>query len=299
MFPNFIIVGAPKAGTTSLYHYLKGHPQVFMSNPKEVNFFTADAIVEQGLYYQDFKARSQQEYEALFDAAGDCKAVGEASVSYLFYPDTAGRIKALIPDCKIVIMLRNPVKRAFSHYLMDSRLGFVDRTFDEIVFDHETHKRDKDHLYYQQYVELGMYHDQVKRYLDTFGKENVFIILDKDLYEDTATEVKRLYGFLGVDDDPATDTSKRHNTYTEPRSKLVKAIYQNHRIKSIVKKLAGKKLIGMLKGKMFSVVHRPEMRSKTQQELQRIYNHDIEKLEQLLGRSLDDWKAFHQSNSAN
>ena len=148
MLPNFIIVGAPKAGTTSLYHYLSEHPQVFMSDPKEVNFFSKEEIEAQGLYYQDFKAKDLNSYEKLFNEGIGKKAVGEGSVSYLFYPDTPAKIKASIPEVKIIILLRNPVERGYSHYLMDYRMGLTDLSYEEIVYKTSSHKNLN--LYYQQ-----------------------------------------------------------------------------------------------------------------------------------------------------
>ena len=105
MLPNFLLVGAPKAGTTSLYHYLYGHPQVFMSTPKEVNFFSGGEIDSQDLYYDYFKVSNLSDYEKLFDAVTNEKAIGEGSVSYLYYEDTPRKIKECLPEVKIIIIL--------------------------------------------------------------------------------------------------------------------------------------------------------------------------------------------------
>ena len=168
MLPNFIIAGAPKAGTTSLYHYLSEHPEVFMSDPKEVNFFSKEEIDAQGLYYDIFKAGNISEYKKLFINANGKKAVGEASVSYLYYQEVPQKIKRIIPDAKIIIALRSPVERAFSHYLMDLRLGYIELSFEDVVYKRVEHKYLN--LYYQQYVELGFYFEQVRRYIKCFGE---------------------------------------------------------------------------------------------------------------------------------
>src|SRR5882672_9220913 len=114
--PNFFIVGAPKAGTTSLYYYLSHHPEVFMSPVKEPNFFSYDETVKQNLYHKEKGVGKFEEYRQLFASSnGHHKAIGEASVSYLFYPSVPQRIHELVPKAKIIISLRNPVERAYSH----------------------------------------------------------------------------------------------------------------------------------------------------------------------------------------
>src|SRR5438045_1184872 len=169
--PNFFIVGAPKAGTTSLYHYLKNHPEVFMSPIKEPNYFSYEETVKQNLYHKEKGVGTFEEYAELFVSAnGHHKAVGEASVSYLFYSSVPEKIKELIPDAKIIMSLRNPVERGTSHYFMEHKLGYVSESLDDIVFRKSKHKHA--HLYYQQFVELGLYYQQVKRYIDIFGTEN-------------------------------------------------------------------------------------------------------------------------------
>src|SRR6185436_11499315 len=99
--PNFFIVGAPKAGTTSLYYYLKRHPEVFMSHIKEPNYFAYDETVKQHLYHKEKGVGTFEEYKKLFATAnGQYKAIGEASVSYLFYPSVAERIKKMVPQAR-------------------------------------------------------------------------------------------------------------------------------------------------------------------------------------------------------
>ena len=138
--PNFFIVGAPKAGTTSLYKYLESHPDIFMSALKETNYFSFTEIEEQKLYYREKGVSDWNSYLSLFENASGKKAIGEASVSYLFYPKTARAIKEKFSDARIIIMLRNPAERALSHYFMDYKMGYVKRKFSEIVFQpRETH----------------------------------------------------------------------------------------------------------------------------------------------------------------
>ena len=127
---NTFIVGAPKAGTTSLHFYLQQHPDVCMSEIKEPNYFTAQEVVK--LYYDVSPVNSEDWYHSIFTKPTR-KVIGEGSVSYLFYPEVAQKIYNYNPEARILIILRNPVQRAFSHYLMDFRLGLCNISLEEIL----------------------------------------------------------------------------------------------------------------------------------------------------------------------
>jgi len=288
MLPTFIIAGAPKAGTTSLYHYLSEHPEVFMSEPKEVNFFSREEIEAQGLYYPDFKARTLQEYEALFDRAGSAKAIGEGSVSYLFYPSVPIKIKETIPNVKIIILLRDPVERAYSHYLMDYRLGLVDVPFETIVTGNSDHP--KQELYYQQYVLLGMYYEQVRRYLDVFGSDQVRIYLQDDLKSRPVSVISDLYAFLGVDPSCLPDMGKQHNAFSMPKNRWVRALYSSARTRSFVKGLAPRSLRSRIRSTFFQTEQKPKMAESCRKYLKELYRDDVDKLEELIGRELSSWR---------
>ncbi|OQK17902.1 hypothetical protein AU255_08585 [Methyloprofundus sedimenti] len=287
MLPNFIIVGAPKAGTTSLYHYLSEHPQVFMSEPKEVNFFSKDEIEEQGLYYQDFKAKDLDSYEKLFDKGIDKKAVGEGSVSYLFYPETPAKIKALLPAVKIIMLLRDPVARGYSHYLMDYRLGLVDVPYKEIVLKTSTHKNA--HLYYQQYVELGLYYEQVKRYLELFGKEQVKIYFQEDLRQDTQKIIFDLYEFLEIDPSNIPNIEREHNAFSMPKSNVVHKLYTSYFIRTLLSVVFPEALKEKIKNELFERKKKPALEENLREQLLDIYRQDIQNLESFLNKDLSVW----------
>ena len=287
MLPNFIIVGAPKAGTTSLYHYLSDHPQVFMSTPKEVDFFSCEEIESQRLYFNDFKVKSLSEYEKLFDSVTNEKAIGEGSVSYLFYPDTPLKIKECLPEVKIIIMLRVPLSRGFSHYLMDHRLGLVDISYDAIVSQDSEHE--KQHLYYQQYVELGLYYKQVKRYFDVFGRQSVKIYLQEDLQNNPDKVIRDLYGFLDIDHSYNPDLSRKHNVFSMPKNKLIHKLYAVHTIRRLSSKLFPERLKKTIKNLLFERGRKPVLSTEIRDCLIDIYSEDVQMLEKLIGRDLSSW----------
>lgn len=293
MLPNFIIVGAPKAGTTALYHYLSEHPQVFMSEPKEVNYFSKDEIEAQGLYYQDFKAKDLDSYEKLFDEGIEKKAVGEGSVSYLFYPQTPQKIKDVLPDVKTIILLRNPLDRGYSHYLMDYRLGLVNVTYDEIVY--KTTKHEELSLYYQQHVELGFYYEQVKRYIDTFGEKQVKIYLQEDLRDDPDHVIGDLYDYLELNKTFTPNTDQKHNSFSMPKNSLIQKLYRSGFIRTTFFKLLPNNVKELLFNTFFERAIKPKLSSKTRKYLLKLYEPDIKNLEKLINRDLSHWYSHENS----
>ena len=283
--PNFFIVGAPKCGTTVLYKYLESHPQVFLSDPKEVNFFSKKELEEQSLYYQDFKPKNEKEYLNLFKNVDiEHKIIGEASVSYLFYPEVVGRIHYFNPYSKIVILLRDPVARAWSHFLMDKRLGLVKKELMEI-FDSE---KESDKLNFQQYFLLGNYASQVEKYLDLFGKKNVKIFFTEELKNERDTITTELYRFLGIQDFELVEETK-HNAYKEPKGFFLKKLYSMCFIRKNIKKVIPQSILKRGANFFFNSTP-PSLNNTDKILLKKYYYEDICELEKLLSKDLTEWK---------
>lgn len=285
--PNFFIVGTPKAGTTSLYYYLEEHPEIYVSPIKETNYFSYNDIKRQGLYYAEEHVRTPEDYAAQFAGVKSEKAVGEASVSYLFYPDVPGKIKAFNPDARIIMVLRNPIDRGFSHYLMDKRLGFVKRSLEDIV---HRKKNDKvEELHYQQYISLGCYYEQVKRYLDVFGKDKVMIILYEDVTKDIAGVVKRIYTFLGVDNNYIAATGEQHNVFLAPKNAFIEKLYALKAFRKFATKIFGKKLQDSIKNIFFAKEKKPVLSPVLKNEMREIFKDDILKTSKLINADISHW----------
>ncbi|MEM1144707.1 MAG: sulfotransferase [Pseudomonadota bacterium] len=282
---DFFIVGAPKAGTTALHQFLAGHPGAYLSQPKELNYFSGPELKSQSLYYKQHIVESREDYTEVFDTAETLQKIGEASVSYLFYPEVAKRIRAYNPHAKIIILLRDPVDRAFSHYLMDYRMGLVDAPFEDIVF----RASEQHELHYQQYVLLGLYHDQVKRYLDAFP-DQVQIHFHKQLIRSPEQVMQSLYSFLDIDESYSPDLSERHNMSSMPRTRLVRSIYSLAPLRSAARTLLPSAIRKPLIAALFDSEHRPTIEPATDRMLRALYAEDIAKLELLLGKDLTDWK---------
>jgi hypothetical protein len=288
MLPSVFIVGAPKAGTTSLYHYLKQHPEVFFPETKELNFFSAPDILGQGLYYKTRIIRKLEAYETLYRDAGNAQIRGDASVSYLFYPAVPTKIKEMVPDARIIIMLRNPVERAYSHYLMDKKLGYVKASFEDIVSGRSTHKLQG--LYYQQYVEVGLYADQVQRYLDSFGEKQVHIVLFEDFIKDPLTVFQKVSLFLEISDEYEPQLDK-HNVFSHPGNKLLGGIYGSDFFRKPVKLLLPESWSERIRRLILSNRKKPSLSQEVREKLWKVYVSDVDKLSTILKRDMYDyWK---------
>ena len=188
--PTFLVVGAQRSGTTSLYEYLAAHPDVFMATPKELHFF--DRHLDRGVDW----------YRSRFEGARGERAVGEATPAYLYVPSAAEGMADVVPECRLVAVLRNPVDRAFSHYLLERGRGWEDRSFEDAI-DAEPERLASgsiDELLHHSYVDRGRYVRQLRRIGERFARSALLVLLFEDLRdrpEDTYREVCR---FLGVDE---------------------------------------------------------------------------------------------------
>lgn len=287
MLPNFYIVGAPKSGTTSLFHYLDEHPEVFMCPEKEPNYFSYQDIILQNLYYAEKGIDNKQDYENFFQNVTSEKAIGEASVSYLFYKKVPTRIKIAAPDARIIIILRNPVDRGFSHYLMDSRLGYVNLSFEDIVFKQVDHPLLA--LYYQQFVELGFYYEQVKRYLDVFGEEQVKIFINEDLKADISKVLLSVYDFLKINNNLMPNLKKQYNVYQKPRNTFISHLYSSKHLRRLARKIIPENLLDTVKNTLLIKGQKPKLPPETRKYLNGLFKDDILQTAGLIGKDLSHW----------
>jgi len=283
---DFFIVGAPKAGTTSLYHYLNEHLEVEMSSQKEPDYFSDDALQEQGMYYGKNRIDTLDKYNNLF-VNPQAKLRGEGSVSYFFYYDVPNKIKKYNPDSKIIIMLRNPIDRAFSHYLMDYRLGLVSESFEDIVKKNSNHKYA--HLFYQQYIQVGEYANQLKRYLNVFNRENILLIDYEDFKKDVAGVVNKTYLFLGVNDDFQPNLNKKHNTYSMPKNRIIRYIYSFVPLRNLLTSIFSKEMIKSTRNFLFKSDKKPIMQVETRLFLKKHFEKDVNELSELLNKDYTKW----------
>jgi hypothetical protein len=198
--PNFFIVGAPRCGTTSMYTYLRQHPEIYVSAHKEPHFFGSDLTPLPGAI------REPELYGELFAGAGDRSRVGEASVWYLSSTKAASEIRSFAPDARILILLRAPHRMLESLHGLFLRTGNEDLPTLEKALAAEPERRLGHRIppgaYLPEallYTDIARYAAQVERYLDAFGRENVHCIVFDDMVRDTAAVYRQALEFLGVD----------------------------------------------------------------------------------------------------
>ena len=291
--PNFIIIGAAKAGTTSLYSYLKQHPQIYMSPEKEPRFFAPEfySLYNKGLRNTArTSAFSLKEYLRLFEGVSDEVAIGEASPEYLYIPGSAERIKDKMHDVKLIAVLRNPVDRAFSAFLYQVRDGYEHLNFEQALQMEEQRIKDgyRPGWHYKQ---VGFYCSQIKQYLDIFDPHQMRIYLYDELSANSNAILRDVFHFLCVDDLFEPDLTKE-NVSGIPRNKIIHSLLTRDNIsKSILKRLLPKKWRKNVNKiiRSYNMGTKPILNLETRQILIDIYRQDIIDLQKLIQRDLSHW----------
>lgn len=295
---DFMIVGSAKSGTTSLYYYLQQIDGIFMPENKEPHYYLGefkngynkgigDKEIIKSMYVTD-----KEEYKSLFSSANESELIGEASATYLYDRDAPSLIKDDNPNCKIIIMLRNPVQRAFSAY-SHMRRDYREKINEfSAAIDEEQIRTKNKWMPIWHYKEMGFYYEQVKRYIDTFGRNNVHIIIFEDFIKDIDHSVKEVVSFLELDVDFEIEKEKT-NESNLPKNKLLHLFIKrpNHfklLIKPLVPKFIRKKMIKIVnqlnKGDKFKISESDKLR------LQKVFQKDIENLERLIDKKIDSWQ---------
>lgn len=301
-WPDFLIIGAGKSGTTSLHHYLQQHPDIFMSEVKEPNFFALkdEAPVDtqddkQQFFHYPWAVRDPARYRALFSEAKPHQRKGESSTMYLYRPEALPNIKEYVPEVKLVAIFRQPAERLYSRYLHLAREDRLPTPYFEDVTDTGS-------LWWQRndLVPEGFYYRHLARFFEAFPSENIKVFLYEHLQHDATTLIRELYHFLEVDPDFTPQLGTRYNqsgfiknrfydTLVGQRSVLknsvasvLPGVYQMARkspdMQRILNKLRAQNL------------HKPTMSEATWHYLtHEVYREDIEQLQTLLKIDLSHW----------
>ena len=292
--PNFIIIGAMKAATTSLYTYLKQHPEVFMTSIKEPMFFN-------NLHKaNDFKVHGRktkkittfEEYYSLFEGVKNEKAIGEASPSYLFNEECPQLIKKHLPETKIIAVLRQPVDRAYSNFLHTRKSGREPISNFEIAFNKEKERKTEkwSPLYY--YESQGYYNKQLERYYSLFPKENIKILLFEDLTKNTIEICQSIFTFLNIDNTFVPDTREKTNVSGTPKG-IFGWLIMKLRYYNLMPNIQFSNYLPpfVIKFLFRSTYKKAEPLSKkvVKRLTQRFYKEDILNLEKLIGKDLRHW----------
>lgn len=281
--PNFFIVGAPRCGTTSMYTYLKQHPEIYVSVDKEPHFFGSDLSSMPGTI------REEELYLQLFAGAGDRPRVGEGSVWYLSSERAPHEIRAFAPDARILILLRDPVEMARSLYSLYSRTGNEDLPTFEEALAAEPERRQGRRIPGDSYYPPGLlYTDaarnaaKVERYFEVFGRENVHCILFEDFTRDTAAVYRKALEFLGVD--PGFEAE--FDPKKAAQKVRMQAILQLRRLPEEIRRRMQFKEMKQHE----SAAPRPPLSAELTAKLRELFSEDVSRLGELLGRDLSAWK---------
>lgn len=297
--PNLLIVGAAKCGTSSLHKYLDQHPEIFMSKVKEPRFISSQVTPFPLNGPGDHKVeawyvKNYEDYVKLFEGSGDYPVVGESSADTLyFYQGTIPVIKQYLGDPKIIIMLRNPVKRAFSAYQHLVRDMREDLSFEDgLVEEHNRIKNNFELIYH--YTTASLYYDSVKAFLDNFS--SVKIILTEEQESRPQQVLRDIFRFLNVDPNCDVNTEIRYNISGKPKSQwlhqfffegnmarklaqpIVRSLFSHETRIRIAQKIQEKNLT------------RLTINPDTKKKLQDFFEEDIQNLEKLLNRDLSLWR---------
>jgi len=295
--PNFLVVGAAKSGTSSLHQYLIQHPDVFMPDinkegrsVKEPQFLVKDKVKNR----LHFGVWNWEEYISLFNDVINEKCIGEASVFYLyFYQEAIKNIKSFIgADVKIIIVLRNPIERAYSAFNHVSKSTKENFSFKESLMKEEDRLINDGTLTPMvMYKDMGLYYNMVKAYKEEF--ENVHVILYEDFRDKTDMVLKNIFNFLEVSEINKIDYSIRHNVGgKEWKNTRLKFLFQKE---NVLKNIYFKLVPDVIKNKIkviflhFSTNKVRTMNNTTKTYLKSFFKEDIDKLSRLIEKDLKHW----------
>jgi hypothetical protein len=282
-WPNLFLVGAAKAGTTSLYEELARHPAIYMSPMKEPHYFSRIRPSPEREAFFPHVTR-EEEYLALFTGATTEELLGEASTSYLWDQRAAERIKSVAPDARILIMLRDPVERAYSQYWNDVREGIERRPFLDALLE-ERRSGPGAWGVSSLHIDCGRYPDQVERYFDRFGAQ-VHVLFFEDFVGNEARSIAAVRSFLGLRSPAAGAAPRPSNPSAMPRNRLSAALLASGRVRRVARATVPRRLRGRLRVGLLRPGTPPPMDPEARALLADIYRPEAGRLAELLGRPL-------------
>lgn len=293
MTPNFLIIGAPRSGTTTLYEALRQHPDVYMSPLKEPWFAELSGDFGPWTGPGDRQPLLDWEsYRSLFSGAQDEHAIGEASTLYLYEPEAPERIAAQLPAVRLVAVLRNPVDRAFSNFLEHVHEGREPLHDFGLALEAEEERREIGWAPSWRYRDLGHYGRQLERYGRIFPRAQMLVILYEDLMRHSDRTFSEIYAFLGVDPNFSPQMPHRLNPSGIPKNRLLHRLATKpNMLKDLLRRaLSEQSRMAIRTWLMTTNLRRPVLEPEIRALLTASYAHDIAMLEAFLGRDLSHWR---------
>ena len=304
-WPNFLIIGAARSGTSALHYFLGRHPEIFTTERKEPHFF---AFVGQQLHFQGprddqtinrLAVTDQEAYQQLFAGARHEKAIGESSVSYLYYEQAPLNIRRLAGEIKIIVILRDPVERAFSNFqYMRGTLREPLTNFAQALAEEEKRiARQWHHIWH--YRHLGYYARQLARYYREFEERLIHPVLFNEFRSHPRQVLREIFTFLEVDPSVEIRTDMEINISGRPKSRvLAKLAVQSTPFKrallSVLPNTIRTRVVADLRRR---VLVQETIDPRTAVFLRQEYQQDLEHLERLISRDLTAWRTAPSSRS--
>jgi hypothetical protein len=298
MLPNFLIVGAPKSGTTSLHVDLMEHPEIILSSKKESHFFR---VGFEGLPWNgpgimpDLSTDTIEKYKKLFISKPGAKAIGEVCPSYFYPPETPLNIKKTLGCIRIIILLRDPSDRAFSQYVYSRMLGCEPEEDFLTAISSEKLRKENNWGEFWYYIHQSFYADIIKRYFNLFGESNVLVLFSDDYLNKRENTLIKLYKFLDVEPNFAKSQSviKRNENFSGlPKNRFFIFFHKNIRPSlgnKYFKKLMPEKCKYLYRKFIRHSLKKTKMTCKERKQLTMILKDDIVQLEKILGVDLKHW----------
>ena len=290
--PNFMCLGVAKSGTTTLYDILRQHPEVYLPNFKEPHFFDILENFENGLEW----------YEENYYKKVDKKVIADFTPSYFFDKDAPKRIfDSLGKDMKFVVVFRNPLDRAYSHYLHSKRDNHEIENF-ELALELEVsrldqYKNQSDYLYYlrHSYVQQGLYAQMLERYLKYFSLDNfLFIHFEEEFLKQIDFTINNILDFIGVDTSVVLNTDIRSNPSSKERSKFLKKLMnQRGWFRDMIKFMVPSKQFRQIINDKIQRINIKEFKSIPLTDelksilLEKYFREDIANLERILNKKMN------------
>jgi hypothetical protein len=278
LLPNLLVIGAMKAGTTSLHHYLSYHPDIFMSTEKEPRFFTDDANWNKGLVW----------YEQHFPAATAIR--GESTPDYTKFPaipHAPERINATIPETRLIYLVRDPIDRIISHYIDALSFGRVHGSIDTELADYEA----------SHFVNCSKYSMQLDQYLPYFDPANILVLVSEDLRDDREVTLRRVFRFLGVDGDFSTPAWEATHYESAAMRRKTRVGYGMLRLAEVVRSSPVRRYLPrqlMIPIHTFNSltsrqIQRPALDQSLRAEITDYLREDVDKLRSFTGQQFEKW----------
>ena len=289
---DFFVIGAARAGTTSLYEYLSQHPDIFLPHVKECNYFSKVESLDPevykepkpGTFYHMKIIRSPEAYDSLFDEAKPNQLKGEISPSYLWDSESAIRIKDHNPDAKIIVSLRDPIDRAYSHYLMHFNTGHEPEKTFEKALDAEPNPIWGGG---NNYLAASDYHGQLKTYFKLFDKDQILIMIYEEWTRDPIKSMNSVYEFLDVQSFSESLEFTPQNPTTSVKNRELLNFFRQPGLKAKLNRVVPEKARDAIKQAFFvSNEEKPELPELLRLKLKNRFIDEVRQLENLLNRPL-------------